>query len=111
MSVRLFHRHARLVVTGATRDRVHTWYAWHWRPVAWADIFAPALLLVGFPSERGPAGLRFGDGSVHWTKGPLWTTIRLQLPPCSDRKAGLLASGLLKAARYADTRGVSICQA
>ena len=33
--------------------------------------------------------------------GGIGTTIRLQLPLCSERKAALLASGLLEAARYA----------
>ena len=101
MSVRLFHKHTRIVLRIQTRDRSFVWHALHRRPVAWAELFAPPLLLVGFVAERQGEGLRFSGGSVHWTTGWFGTTIRLQLPPCSDRKAVLLASGLLKAARYA----------
>lgn len=101
MSVRLFHQHTRVVIPVASGDRAFTWYAFHRRPIAWAELFAPVLLLVGFMGEREPDGIRFGEGGrLRWTRGALWTTIRLQLPPCSDRKAALLAAGLLKAARY-----------
>lgn len=101
MSVRLFHRRTRVVITVGSSGRAFTWCAFHRRPIAWADVFAPVLLLVGFSGAREPGGIRFGEGGcLHWTRGALWTTIRLQLPPCSDKKAALLAAGLLKAARY-----------
>ena len=101
MSVRLFHRGARLVARVTTGQRDVTWCAFHRREIGWAGLFAPALLLVGFASEQDPGGMRFGDGgAISWTRGVLWTTIRLRLPPCSERKAALLAAGLLKAARY-----------
>jgi hypothetical protein len=101
MSVRLFHKHTRIVLRIRTRERSFVWHALHRRPVAWAELFASALLLVGFTPERQGDRLRFAGGCVHWTTGWFGTTIRLQLPPCSDRKAVLLASGLLKVARYA----------
>jgi hypothetical protein len=101
MSVRLFHKHTRIVLRVQTRGRAFVWYALHRRAVAWADIFTPSLLLVGFPAESETDRLSFPGGSVRWTTGALGTTIRLQLPPCSERKGALLASGLLKAARYA----------
>jgi hypothetical protein len=64
-------------------------------------VFQPTLALLGFSTEEVAAGLSFGAGSLHWTSGPFWTTLRLRLPPCSPKKAALLAAGLLKAARYA----------
>jgi hypothetical protein len=101
MSVRLFHRGARLVAHARTDDAERVWIAFHRAPLVWADLFAPALLLVGFSCERDGEGVRFGEGgSIHWTRGAMWTTIRLRLPRCSEKKAALLASGLLKVARY-----------
>lgn len=101
MSVRLFHKDARIVIATAVRGGSTTWYALHRRPVDWSRVFVPALRLLGYRPVPAPAEVRFGDGALRWTAGPLWTTIRLQLPPCPERKAALLASGLLKAARYA----------
>jgi hypothetical protein len=101
VSVRLFHKGARLVIRRRSSPGAHLWCAVHARPVEWAGILAPALRLLGFEPEPVADGLRFGAGSVRWTRGPAWTTIRLVLPPCSAAKAALLAGGLLKAARYA----------
>ena len=112
MSVRLFHRHTRLVLRTGSAGGSSVWYALHRRPIDWAGVLQPALLLVGFAPVATPGGLTFGDGgAVHWTEGALWTTIRLRLPPCSPRKAELLQAGLLKAARYAQNAGVPSCQA
>ena len=109
MSVRLFHRGGRLVMRSSRASRqVSTWRALHVRPVAWEDVFRPALALLGFTVEtRGWGACRdrsfttLGEtGSIRWTRGAFWTTIRVQLPVCSARKAELLAAALLKAARY-----------
>jgi hypothetical protein len=118
MRVRLFHRGGRLVMrAGRTGDQVSTWRALHLRPIAWQDVFPPALELLGFTVEAEDGALRFagastelgtgpstslgaGSGSIRWTRGAFWTTIRLQLPACSARKGELLAAALLKAARY-----------
>ena len=105
MSVRLFHARSRLVIRMRSEERRFTWYAFHRRPVDWTLVLTPALSLVGFTAAPRVSGLSFGDGgSIDWTRGALWTTIRLRLPPCSDRKASLLAAGLLKAARYGEGR-------
>jgi hypothetical protein len=101
MSVRLFHRHTRIVLRVQTRGRAFVWYALHRRAVAWHAIFGPALFLVGFVPRPEADGLSFAGGALRWTTRSFGTTIRLQLPLCSERKAALLASGLLKAARYA----------
>jgi hypothetical protein len=101
VSIRLFHRGARLVTRMRASDREFVWRAWHRAPVLWSELFAPALLLVGYGCECEDGAVRFGDGgSIHWTSGAMWTTIRLRLPPCSEKKAALLADGLLKVARY-----------
>ena len=104
MSVRLFHKHARFVVGLPERDGCHRWLALHRRPIAWGDIFSPALALVGFASVSASEALQFGEGRLDWTTGAFWTTIRLRLPPCSPKKAALLAAGLFKAARYASRK-------
>jgi hypothetical protein len=101
MSIRLFHKNDRFVVRLPERDGCHCWLAFHTRRVKWDEIFAPALMLVGFPCVRAGEALQF-DGRLDWTSGTFWTTIRLRLPPCSPKKATLLAAGLFKAARYAD---------
>lgn len=114
MSVRLFHPRTRLVIRLRSEQRSYVWRAFHRRQVNWAVIIAPALGLVGFAPEHRLNGMSFGDGgSIDWTSGALWTTIRLRLPPCSDRKAALLAAGLLKAARYGEGRNKesAICPA
>jgi hypothetical protein len=105
MSVRLFHRHTRLVVRLPARGGEEVWIALHQRPVAWGGIFIPALALVGIRAEAsGLDRLQFDGGKLIWTRETFWTTIRLQLPPCSAKKRALLAMGLLKAARYAEHR-------
>jgi hypothetical protein len=104
MSVRLFHRGARVVIPLSKSDASHVWCALHVRKIAWAPIFGPTLDLLGLGGESNGEALRFAGGSLDWTNGAFWTTIRLRLPPCSPKKAALLAAGLLKAARYAGER-------
>ena len=104
MSVRLFHRGARVVIPLSTSASSHLWRALHVRPVSWARVFRPPLDLLGLGAEEAAEALRFTGGRVDWTRSAFWTTIRLQLPPCSPKKAALLAAGLLKAARYGDER-------
>ena len=106
MSVRLFHRGARFVVRLPARDGCQRWLALHRQAVAWREIFSPALALVGFACADTEQALQFDAGRLDWTTNRFWTTIRLRLPPCSPKKAVLLATGLFKAARYA-TVGVN----
>lgn len=103
MSVRLFHKGARLVIPAPAEDAARVWIALHRRPVEWSAIFSGAVSLLGYAAAPEPDGLRFKDGSVRWTRGPMWTTIRLRLPSGSPKKQALVAAGLLKAARYAQT--------
>ena len=89
MSVRLFHRGARLVIRWSqpSPDRV-VWCAMHRRPVPWGQVFRPTLRLLGFATDEAVAGLRFGTGSLDWTGGPFWTTLRLQLPAVFRQEGG-----------------------
>jgi hypothetical protein len=101
MSVRLFHKHTRIVLPARGQGGQIVWHALHRRSVAWQDILGPALLLLGLRHEREADGFTFAGGSLRWSPRAFGTTLRLQLPRCSAKKAALLASGLLKAARYA----------
>jgi hypothetical protein len=107
VSIRLFHKGARIVWPRRPAPGVQVWYVVHTRFVGWEEIFAPALRLIGYQPATVPGGLRFDAGTIHWRRGALGTTIRLALPGCSERKAALLAAGLLKAARYAPVPGAS----
>ena len=116
MSIRLFHRGGRLVISASgAGSQARTWRALHLRPIAWQDVFRPALMLLGFTASAVDSGLEFASatelgtgpsaplgtgGSIRWTRGAFWTTIRVQLPRCSAKKGDLLAAALLKAARY-----------
>jgi hypothetical protein len=117
VSVRLGHRGARLVVPLPRRGGEVRWLALHRRPVPWDALFTPVLGLLGVRSCFLHGCLLFStqpckkqdltpeEGRISWTRGPFWTTIRVQLPPCSAKKAALIASALLKAARYAEVSG------
>ncbi len=71
MSVRLFHRGGRLVMRSSRASRqVSTWRALHVRPVAWEDVFRPALALLGFTVENADGALRFGTGSTRSGQAP-----------------------------------------
>lgn len=101
MSVRLLHKHTRIVLPLGTRDGRRRYYALHRRSIPWASVFLPALQLVGFHPEGTVNGFRFDGGRLEWTTTLVGTSIQLQLPECSRKKSALLAAGLLKAARYA----------
>jgi len=95
MSVRLFHRGSRcvLVLRRVEEDmREHRWLAVHVKPHPWDHIFATALQSLDLP---GAAGVE-----LHWTGRSYSTTIDLRLTQGSLRKRQLIASALLKAARY-----------
>jgi hypothetical protein len=107
VSIRLFHKGARIVWPRRPAPGVQVWYVVHRQVVEWEELFAPALRLIGLQPEAVPGGLRFAAGTIHWRRGALGSTIRVALPGCSERKAALLAAGLLKAARYAPVPGAS----
>jgi hypothetical protein len=102
MSVRLFHKHARLVLVRSRHGAGdETWWAPHLAPRNWTAILAPALRLLTLePDPRGESAIRFRIGSMHWTNGRYWSTITLRFDAGSERKRALVAAALLKAARY-----------
>ena len=102
MSVRLFHKNARIVlVRSKTGSAEQIWWSPHLAPRDWATVLHPALdLLVLAPEEREESTLRFRLGSMHWTNARYWSTITLRFDAGSDRKRELVATALLKAARY-----------
>jgi hypothetical protein len=106
MSVRLFHKNARLVVvvrreqTETTRER---WLSVHLTSHPWRRILETALGRLDLPasgSEPAPDTLAFALGELRWTGGRYWTTISLALNRAPLRKRQLIASALLRAARY-----------
>lgn len=108
MKIRLFHRGARLVVvirrdeTETTRER---WLCLHWSAHPWARILGTALRRLDLPpietdSGSAPERLAFALGELGWTGGRYWTTINLTLASAPLRKRQLIASALVRAARY-----------
>ena len=102
MSVRLFHKNARLVLV-ASRDGAggQTWWSPHRAPRDWPAILTPALTLLALDPVEGATGpLRFRIGSMDWTNVRYWSTITLRFDGGTERKRELVAAALLKAARY-----------
>jgi hypothetical protein len=104
MSVRLFHKNARLVLVRRRQEAEttsHRWVSLHWFPHPWGRIFTTALGHLDLaPVEPAPGHLRFALGELRWTGVRCWTTINLTLAHGSRKKRELVASALLRAARY-----------
>ena len=103
MSVRLFHRGARLVlVVRRERPGRETWWAPHQRPHDWATLLARPLSLLGLsPRREALQSVVCALGRIEWTVGRHWSTIRVDLDRGSEKKRRLVTAALLKAARYA----------
>ena len=104
MSIRLFHRGARLVFVvrrAAIGDQ--RWWSPHVAPPDWGAIFSSHLALLGLPAELWPGGGRMSCrlGEIDWTAGRRWSIVALHLTIGSNTKRRLVAAALLKAARYA----------
>jgi hypothetical protein len=102
MSVRLFHRNARLVFVVARRGPGdETWWSPHFSPREWGAILAPALELLALPAARAAAGcVTCRLGSMDWTNARYWSTITVRFGAGSSKKRQLVCAALLKAARY-----------
>jgi len=104
MSVRLFHRGARLVLVvqriAAGDER---WWSPHLRVPDWRAILEAQLALLGLPPHTGdaPGVVRCGSGEITWIDRRAWSTIDVRLRRGSEKKRRLVAMALLKAARYA----------
>jgi len=102
VSVRLFHKGARLVLVvrraGPGDER---WWALCRAQHDWRRILLDPLTLVGLdPRIDGPRALVCRIGRVEWTEARRWATIDLRLDGGSVTKRRLVATALLKAARY-----------
>jgi hypothetical protein len=112
MSVRLFHRGARLVFVvrriGAGDER---WWSPHLRVPDWRAVLEAQLALLGLSphTDAEPGVVRCGSGEITWIDRRAWSTIEVRLHRGSEQKRRLVAMALLKAARYArqprDTQG------
>ena len=100
MSVRLFHRGARLVlVLRRTADGDQRWWAPFRRPDDWGEVLKQPLALLDLePQLDGPGTITCSIGRVKWTRSCRW--IDLQFNRGSATKRRLVAGALLKAARY-----------
>ena len=95
MSIRLYHRGSRFVLVLRRQEGTvseHRWLALHFSTHRWAHIFDTARKILDLPDAPGT--------ELHWTSDRYWTTIDLRLTQGSLRKRQLIATTLLKAARY-----------
>ena len=103
MSVRLFHRGARLVIVVRRRAAgEERWWSPHLRVPDWRAVLEAQLMLLGLPpqADAGPGIIRWGSGEIAWIDRRAWSTIDVRLHRGSDQKRRLVAKALLKAARY-----------
>lgn len=102
MSVRLFHKNARLVFVVSRRGPgEETWWSPHLAARDWGPILMPALELLALPAARTSGGcLTCRLGSMDWTNDRYWSTITVRFAAGSSRKRQLVCAALLKAARY-----------
>lgn len=104
MSVRLFHRGARLVfVVRRLAPGDVRWWSPSIMPTDWGAILGRQLELLGLPSQRGEGGMSLSCrlGEIDWTIARRWSIIALRLDAGSETKRRLVAAALLRAARYA----------
>ena len=104
MSVRLFHRGARLVIVVRRVAPGHVcWWSPSFTPPDWGRILARQLALLALPSQPGPSGTSLSCrlGEIDWTVSRRWSIIWLRLEGGSEVKRRLVAAALLRAARYA----------
>jgi hypothetical protein len=109
MSVRLFHRGARLVFVARHRPPGDArWWAPSLQQHDWGSILLRPLVLLGLePHLDDPESISCRLGRLVWTSGAYWTTIELHLNGGSTTKRKLVAAALLKAARYGRYRSGS----
>lgn len=102
MSVRLFHKGTRIVFVVRRDVAGHErWWSPCRHPHDWGTILRGPLALVGLdPRSDGPSSLMCRIGRVNWTQARRWATIELHLDGGSATKRQLVATALLKAARY-----------
>ena len=106
MRIRLWHAGSRLIImTGRTRgesaDREH-WLSVHLAAPPWDEIFRRGFdqLDLDAVADRGVRRTPDGSIAVRWTAARYWTRIDLRFERGSPRKRELMATALLKTARY-----------
>jgi hypothetical protein len=101
MSVRLFHRGARLVfVVRRTAAGCERWWTPSGTPHDWGSILQGPLALLGLGPQLDGRSITCRIGSVAWTQSRRWATMELHLDGGSVTKRTLVTTALLKAARY-----------
>ena len=103
MSVRLFHKGARIVlVVRRERAGVEWWWSPHVVSRDWSPIFRARLELLALsPMPEGDAALTCRLGRMEWTAAAYWSRISVRLERGSETKRTLVTAALLNAARYA----------
>ena len=102
MSVRLFHKKARIVlVVRRAGPGVESWWSPHFNRCAWAPVLRNQLELLGLNVTPEASALTCMLGRIEWIVGGYWSTISVRLERGSEKKRMLVAAALLRAARYA----------
>jgi hypothetical protein len=103
MSVRLFHKGARLVlVVRRTGAGIESWWSPHLAPGDWGPILRRPLELLSLsPLLVGGTALDCALGRIEWTARRYGSTIAVRLERGSNTKRTLVTVAVLKAARYA----------
>jgi hypothetical protein len=93
----------------------HVWRVWRWRddalerwvsfrraPPNWEKIFSSTLDLIWLPNTPQPGNIQLIDerGFITWHESRWVTRITVRLPGFSAAKQSLVATTLLKAARF-----------
>jgi hypothetical protein len=102
VSVRLFHKNARLVFVVSRRTAGHeTWWSPHFAARDWGALLQPALQLLALGPDPAAGGcVKCRLGSVDWTNERYWSTITVRFDTGSPTKRKLVCTALLRAARY-----------
>ena len=103
MSIRLFHKGARIVlVTWRGSAGAESWWSPHRSPHHWAPILHARLALLALsPTADGKAAVVCRLGRIEWTPGRYWSTISVRLERGSVTKRTIVTAALLNAARFA----------
>lgn len=102
MSVRLFHKKARIVLVVRRQGAgVESWWSPRFNRCDWAPVLRDQLGLLGLPAQSEASALQCPLGRIEWIVGRYWSTISVHFDRGSDIKRTLITAALLKAARYA----------
>jgi hypothetical protein len=102
VSVRLFHKDARIVLVISRREPgQETWWSPQRAPRDWGAVLQPALELLALRPDAASGGrVNCRLGSLDWTNHRYWSTISVRFDAGSPTKRKLVCAALLRAARY-----------